>query len=128
MNNRTSSLQQYINLVDEQIHLDGSNDRLATMLNEADERLSHLNATWNSLMAQHELIEDAIYAVDEQARRLDAFVDDALYSGDAETARRCAERASALKAQLDRVILSYKDNRTQAAAISNELHQLKHAA
>jgi phage shock protein A len=124
MNNRSSSLQQYINLVDEQIHLDGSTGRLSTMLNEADERLSHLTSTWKSLMAQHALIEDAIYALDEQARRLDAFVDDALYCGDVDTARRCAERASALRAQLDRVIQTYKDNRTQAATITDALGRL----
>ncbi len=124
MNNRSSSLQQYIKVVDKHVQLDGSTDRLSNLLREADERLTHLTETWTSLMAQHALIDDALYAVDEHARRLDAFVDDALYCGDVETARRCAERAGALRAQLDRVIRSCKDNRSQAAAISEALRRL----
>jgi phage shock protein A len=125
VNHNLSSLQQYVNLVDEQVHLDGSQDRLSAMLNEADQRIAHLSTVWSSLLGQLQEVEAAIQASEAHARRLDAFVDDALYSGDAPTARRCAEQAALLRSELTRVMTTFRDSKHFAAEVPDTLDSLR---
>jgi hypothetical protein len=68
---------------------------LETLLNEVQAQLDQLQTD-----TQRQSIERKLNEVKEKARRLDAFVDDALYSGDAETARACAENALLIREQL----------------------------
>lgn len=102
-----------------------SRDRLSTMLNEADTHLQSISGTWEGLMSRLHEVERGIQQYEQLTRKLDAFVDDALYHGDAETARLCAERATLLRAELRRIAGCFNDNKMLANALDENLRALQ---
>jgi phage shock protein A len=98
-----------------------SRETLDAMLAETDQQLGQLSGAWSQLLSQLHRVESAIAQSDQHARRLDAFVDDALYSGDADTARRCAEQARMLRDELGRIIDGFRNNKQIAASVNDEL-------
>ncbi len=102
-----------------------SRDRLSTMLSEADSQLQSISGTWNGLMSRLRDVERGIQQYEQLTRKLDAFVDDALYHGDAETARLCAERAALLRAELRRIAGCFNDNKALATTLDENLRALQ---
>ncbi len=102
-----------------------SRDRLSIMLNEADTHLQSISGTWEGLMSRLQEVECGIQQYEQLMCKLDAFVDDALYHGDAATARLCVERAALLRAELRRIAGCFNDNKTLAAALDENLRVLQ---
>lgn len=113
--------QQDITITDRYWVEPSSAEILDAMLAETDQQIGQLSGAWSQLLSQLHMVESAIAQSDQQARRLDAFVDDALYSGDAETARRCAEQARLLRGELETIIDGFRNNKQIAASVNNEL-------
>jgi phage shock protein A len=116
--------QQDITIADRYWVDSSSRETLDALLAETDQQLGELSGAWAQLLSQLHMVESAIAESDQHARRLDAFVDDALYSGDADTARRCAEQARMLRHELAHIVDGFRNNKQIAASVNDELAAL----
>ena len=116
--------QQDITIADHNWADTSSREALDAMMAETGQQIGLLSGAWSQLITQLHAVESAIEVSDQHARRLDAFVDDALYSGDAETARRCAQQASLLRHELQHIIDSFRNNKQIATSVHVELDAL----
>jgi hypothetical protein len=121
MRQSTSSLQQTTIVSESRTNGASAVDRLNILLSDSDDAIRSLNLSWQALMRQLASIEKSIEHTDWQARRLDAFVDDALYSGDAGTARCCADRAKALRLELARITEQFNSNKRLARLLQENI-------
>lgn len=119
MQHATSSFQTHA------LPLVASIDQLNQLLTQTDHTIQQLNLAWSSLMQQLASVELAIAETDQQARKLDAFVDDALYSGDAATARRCADQSARLRRELEQLNAQFRNNKSLASGLQAQLIALR---
>jgi phage shock protein A len=128
MRRSTSSLQQNNQLTEtHRVKSATAIDRLNALFSDADDSIRGLNRTWQGLMRHLSDVEYAIEQTERQARRLDAFVDDALYAGDAAAARCCADRAQKLRADLARITEQFISNKRLAALLRDNMQSLEDA-
>jgi phage shock protein A len=99
-------------------------DRLNALFSDADDSIRALNRTWQHLMQHLTDMEHAIEETELQARRLDAFVDDALFAGDAAAARCCADRAKKLRTELTRISEQFNSNKRLASLLRDNVESL----
>jgi hypothetical protein len=79
-------------------------ETLTAIRAEGDRLLARLTSQIASLVDQAALAQNTLRECEMHALFLDAWVDDALYRGDAKTARACSDRALLLRDELDLLI------------------------
>jgi phage shock protein A len=127
MHHGTSSLQQN-STISPALAARGSTtavDRLNVVFRDADDAIRAMHRSWQDLMTQLAEVEHTIAFTTQQARRLDAFVDDALYAGDAAAARCCAERAKKLRLELARITEQFNSNKRLAELMHANVRSLE---
>lgn len=105
-------------------------ETLTSIRAEGDRLLARLSLQLGQLVDQALIAQETLRECEVHALFLDAWVDDALYRGDAVTARECSDRALAMRDELDllisdvqRIVLNARRSREQVHSLTSRMRE-----
>lgn len=105
-------------------------ETLTAIRAEGDRLLARLTLQLAHLVDQAQIAQETLRECEVHALFLDAWVDDALYRGDAATARECSDRALAVRDELDlligdmqRIVLNARRSHEQVHALTARMRE-----
>jgi len=104
MHDPRQSFSTFVSFTDQHWTSSSPADSLVVIRAEADRLLGRLALQLSMIADQSAAARESLRDCEIYALRLDAWVDDALYRGDAATARICSARALLLRSELEALV------------------------